>query len=191
MSSGNRTGRPVIVPVRAAESRTAVYLAVLTVVHAVALVFVGLRLFVRAWPIRAFGRDDTVVVVAAVRILTTLLTRALVYFDEFALTSRLSCWLFALGGWITFVIQGQHGLGRHQETLSINDSIIYLQMTFFYSILATDISMCLLKVSIALNLLRFTNGTRWCSRALWGVISMGYHSSLRLLVVGGTGGNFC
>ena len=64
-------------------------------------------------------------------------------------------------------------------------------MTFFYSILATDISMCLLKVSIALNLLRFTNGTRWCSRALWGVISMGYHSSLRLLVVGGTGGNFC
>jgi len=91
MSSGNRTGRPVIDPVRAAESRTAVYLAVLTVVHAVALVFVGLRLFVRAWLIRAFGRDDTVVVVAAVRILTTLLTRALVYFDEFALTSRLSC----------------------------------------------------------------------------------------------------
>ena len=53
-------------PETAAESDTALILAVVTVLHVVALVFVGLRIYARAWIIRSFERDDAVVACAAV-----------------------------------------------------------------------------------------------------------------------------
>jgi hypothetical protein len=56
----------VIDPVRAAESNTAMIVTVMTVFHALALVFVALRVYARAFVIKTFGRDDVFMVLSAV-----------------------------------------------------------------------------------------------------------------------------
>ncbi len=53
-------------PVRAAESNTAMLVAVLTVFHVLALVFVSLRVYARAVIIKTFGKDDIFMVLSAV-----------------------------------------------------------------------------------------------------------------------------
>jgi len=57
---------PVIDPSRAAESKTAQILAVLTVFHAIALITVSLRIYVRTVLIRALGKDDLLMVASVV-----------------------------------------------------------------------------------------------------------------------------
>jgi hypothetical protein len=56
----------VIDPVRAAESNTAMIVTVMTVFHAIALVFVALRVYARAFVIKTFGTDDVFMVLSAV-----------------------------------------------------------------------------------------------------------------------------
>lgn len=57
---------PNIDPARAAESNTALLLSVLTVFHVIALTFVALRVYARAFVIRTFGKDDVFMVLSAV-----------------------------------------------------------------------------------------------------------------------------
>lgn len=54
-------------PARAAESNTATILGVLTVFHIIALIFVTLRVYARAFVIKTFGTDDVFIVLSAVR----------------------------------------------------------------------------------------------------------------------------
>jgi hypothetical protein len=61
------TSTPVIDPARAAESNTATLITVLTIFHAIALVFVSLRVYARAFVIKTFGKDDIFMVLSAVR----------------------------------------------------------------------------------------------------------------------------
>lgn len=58
---------PAIDPARAAESNTATLIAVLTIFHAIALVFVSLRVYARVFVIKTFGKDDICMVLSAVR----------------------------------------------------------------------------------------------------------------------------
>jgi hypothetical protein len=63
---------PKIDPARAAESYSVQIISVVTVFHALALIFVALRVYARAFVIKTFGRDDICMVLSAVR---TLLSR--------------------------------------------------------------------------------------------------------------------
>ena len=57
-------------PARAAESNTATLVSVLTIFHGLALVFVSLRVYARAFVIKTFGKDDVFMVLSAVRFLS-------------------------------------------------------------------------------------------------------------------------
>ncbi|KAK4156003.1 hypothetical protein C8A00DRAFT_13028 [Chaetomidium leptoderma] len=137
------TGGPKeIDPVRAAESNTATLISVLTIFHGIALVFVALRVYARAFIIKTFGRDDVCMVLSAI------------------------C---ALGGWVVFIIQAQHGLGKHQETISQDDLIIFQHAGFWQSIISATWALGFLKVSIGFNLLRLST-SKWYSWSLWATI---------------------
>ncbi|KAK4236380.1 hypothetical protein C8A03DRAFT_16974 [Achaetomium macrosporum] len=140
MSSG--TASKTIDPDRAAESNTATILAVVTVFHAIALVFVSLRVYARAFVIKTFGKDDGFMVLSA---------------------------LCALGGWIVFVIQSRYGLGKHQDTILKDDMIIFQHAGFWQSIISATWALGFLKISIGFNLLRLSS-SRWYSICLWATI---------------------
>jgi hypothetical protein len=54
-------------PVRAAESNLGYLLGVTATFHAIALVFVGMRMYARVVIVKAFGKDDALMVAATVR----------------------------------------------------------------------------------------------------------------------------
>ncbi|KAK7431940.1 hypothetical protein QQZ08_001559 [Neonectria magnoliae] len=140
-------GGAPIDPVWAAESNVPRIIAITTVFHVLALICVGLRLYVRLGMVKAAGRDDWTMVGSA---------------------------LCALVGWIIFVIQAFHGLGRHRLTIDILDYIELQKVGFWQSIISATCAMALLKISIALNLLRLSQ-SKWYFWSLW--ISIGFVSA--------------
>jgi hypothetical protein len=72
---------------------------------------------------------------------------------------------------VSFIIQGYHGLGRHQQTLSESDLAAINQAVFFQSLIAAIVAYALLKISIALFLLRLGKNNTWFRRTLWAVIA--------------------
>lgn len=80
--------------------------------------------------------------------------------------------LGALGGWICFILQGYHGFGRHIQVVSKQDMEKFGQIGFFGSIISAIGALGLLKISIALFLLRLKNNNiwKWYSRCLWALI---------------------
>jgi hypothetical protein len=54
-------------PVRAAESNLGYLLGVTATFHVIALVFVGMRMYARVVVVKAFGKDDALIVAATVR----------------------------------------------------------------------------------------------------------------------------
>jgi hypothetical protein len=54
-------------PVRAAESNLGYLLVVTATFHVIALVFVGMRMYARVVVVKAFGKDDALMVAATVR----------------------------------------------------------------------------------------------------------------------------
>ncbi|KAL2151051.1 hypothetical protein VTH82DRAFT_6149 [Thermothelomyces myriococcoides] len=129
-------------PARAAESNTGMILGVLTVFHAIALIFVGLRIYARAVIIKTFGKDDVFIVLSA---------------------------LCAIGGWSVFIYQAGHGLGKHEDTISPEDKILFAHAGFWQSVISANWALGFLKISIGFNLLRLSSGT-WYRRCLWATI---------------------
>ncbi|KAK1454354.1 hypothetical protein CCUS01_10471 [Colletotrichum cuscutae] len=130
-------------PTWAAESNTARIIAVVTVFHLLAQLSVTLRIYARIWVIKAPGWDDTVMVLSAI------------------------C---AWGGWISFVIQAQYGLGKHFSTIDKKyDYIVFNHVAFWQAIISAAGALMFLKVSIALSLLRLSK-TGWYKWALWSTI---------------------
>ncbi|USP79006.1 hypothetical protein yc1106_06280 [Curvularia clavata] len=140
-------GQPTVDPKWAAENNLTRVLVLTGIFHISALISVGLRLFVRLGLLRSLGKDDVVIVLAA---------------------------LGALGGWICFILQGYHGFGRHIQTVSKQDMEKFGQIGFFGSIISAIGALGLLKISIALFLLRLKNNNiwKWYSRCLWGLIGL-------------------
>ncbi|KAH6874690.1 hypothetical protein B0T10DRAFT_415115 [Thelonectria olida] len=150
MSTSSHT---TVDPARAAESNLGRILGITTTFHVVALTCVCLRLYVRLGLVKAAGRDDWTMVASGI------------------------C---AFVGWLIFVLQSFHGLGHHQDTIAQLDYIELQKVGFWQSIISATCAMALLKISIALNLLRLSQ-SRWYSWSLW--TSIGFVSAYSFMGV--------
>jgi hypothetical protein len=77
---------------------------------------------------------------------------------------------------VTIAIATSHGLGHHAFTLSKEDVIIYGKTVFVQALLTTVTSLCLLKLSVAVSLLRLSSPAaginRWYRRIIWSLMSL-------------------
>ncbi|KAK1749857.1 hypothetical protein QBC47DRAFT_311093, partial [Echria macrotheca] len=135
---------PVIDPLRAAETNLAQILAVVSVCHILALACVFIRIYIRAIVVRSPGMDDMCIAIAI---------------------------LCASGGWVGFLIQAQHGLGRHQETVSNDDMVVFTHVSFSQAIVSATCAMAFLKLSIGFNLLRLST-SKWYIWSLRGAMTV-------------------
>jgi hypothetical protein len=71
-----------------------------------------------------------------------------------------------MGGYICFILQGQYGLGKHQDTILPPDMVEFNKLAFVQSLVSAMGALGFLKLSIALSLLRLSK-YRWYSRTLW------------------------
>ncbi|KAK4040002.1 hypothetical protein C8A01DRAFT_16056 [Parachaetomium inaequale] len=116
---------------------------VVGVFHFIALTFVSLRLYVRVFMIRAFGVDDALIVA--------------------------SCAL-ALMSWICLVLQIPYGLGRHGLVIPTEDRIKFEEITFWKTVFSDGVAMGLLRVSMAISLLRLKKDLQWYRWSLFAVM---------------------
>ncbi|KAK4446174.1 hypothetical protein QBC34DRAFT_383597 [Podospora aff. communis PSN243] len=128
-ATANFSAPPTVDPARAAESNLAQILAIVTVVHLVALACVSLRIYTRVVVVKSPGMDDICMVLAAV------------------------C---GIGGWAGFLIQAHHGLGRHIETVDKEDLVTFMHVSFSQAIVSATLALMFLKLSIGFNLLRLS-----------------------------------
>ncbi|KAK1451894.1 hypothetical protein CMEL01_06468 [Colletotrichum melonis] len=126
----------------AKESNTAMIVGVTGGFHALALLFVGLRVYTRAAIVKLMGRDDYVAIASV---------------------------LCAMAGMTIFSVQSFYGLGKHTLIIPAENMVIMRKSSFFQSIISSIAGLALLKVSIGLSLLRLSNGI-WYSRCLWALI---------------------
>lgn len=70
---------------------------------------------------------------------------------------------------IIFICQAYNGLGRHYETISAAEFTQFLKLSFVQSIVAHITALALLKISVALSLLRLSR-SRWYTWSLWALI---------------------
>lgn len=77
--------------------------------------------------------------------------------------------LCSIATWILFVYQGVHGLGRHINFISEQDQSKISDASFWQVIISSSLGMALLKISVALNLLRLSV-SRWYTLCLWSSI---------------------
>jgi hypothetical protein len=68
--------------------------------------------------------------------------------------------------WILYIYKGFHGLGKHNKFVSSEDQVKLTEGSFWQVILSSCLGMALLKISIALNLLRLSP-SRWYIWSLW------------------------
>lgn len=148
MSSVLNTTSPSLTPTydpsRAHETNLPRILGVLTTFHFLALIFVALRVYARIFVVKNFGKDDFCMVLSA---------------------------LCALGGWITWVLQGYHGLGMHQWTFNPEQTQIFMQIGFWQSIVSAVFALAFLKLSIGFGLLRLSTHKIY-SIALWSTMAI-------------------
>ncbi|KAH0428414.1 integral membrane protein [Colletotrichum camelliae] len=129
-------------PERARESNTEWILGVTGTLYVIAVIFASLRLYTRAFLAKTIGRDDYVLIASVV---------------------------LATVGMVLLIMQGIRGMGKHQDTLSDDDVTEIMQLSFYLSNISGVAGRSLLKISIALSLLRFSR-SRWYSRSLWALI---------------------
>lgn len=129
-------------PAWASENNLPRILGVVGVFHFLALLFVGVRLYTRIIVVKSPRSDDVVMVLAAIG---------------------------ALGGYIIYLSQIKYGLGRHAVLSSSEDKIEFSKLGYIQSIVVHIVALGLLKISLALSLLRLSR-TRWYSWALWSLI---------------------
>ncbi|KAH9903519.1 hypothetical protein F4778DRAFT_780906 [Xylariomycetidae sp. FL2044] len=131
-------------PQRAEESNAGRILGVVTAFHVLALTIVGLRIYVRVSVVRAFGIEDGFIIAAA---------------------------LCALGGWICLCQQIALGIGHHGDTISQATRTQIEKIGFWETQLADGLALGLLRVSMALGLLRLAADRTWFKWSLRAVIA--------------------
>lgn len=70
---------------------------------------------------------------------------------------------------MTYILAGQHGLGRHTDTLEKSDHQEYLKLTFIQALVSSIGGMAFLKLSVGFSLLRLGVPTLY-TRILWSLI---------------------
>ncbi|KAK7963459.1 hypothetical protein PG996_008850 [Apiospora saccharicola] len=121
---------------RAAETHLPRILGVSATFHAFALILVACRVYSRACLVKSFGKDDVFIIAGALCVLG--------------------------GGMITQIASGYHGLGRHHDTLSVDDYKMYTMLAWIQSLLVSSIGMAAIKVSVGCSLLRLSTNRRFC-----------------------------
>jgi hypothetical protein len=85
-----------------------------------------------------------------------------------------------VGTWILYVYKGAHGLGHHDEFISTEDQSKLSEAAFWQVIISSSLGMALLKISIALNLLRLSP-SRWYTWCLWASVRKSFVGRVELL----------
>ncbi|KAK4154633.1 hypothetical protein C8A00DRAFT_32589 [Chaetomidium leptoderma] len=111
--------------------------------HFLAFTFVSLRIYVRLFMVRAFGVDDALIIIA--------------------------CGL-ALMSWICLVLQIPHGLGRHGLVVPVEERIKFEQITFWKTVFSDGVALGLLRVSMAISLLRLKRDLKWYRWSLFAIM---------------------
>lgn len=142
--------------------------------HFIALTFVALRLYVRLFMVRAFGVDDALIIGAVVSSFPSrdVCLFLLFYSKCWILTSKFRQ-LLALGSWICLVLQIPYGLGRHGPTISVDDRTHFEHISFWKTVLSDGFALGLLRISMAITLLRLARDRNWYRWSLYAVIGMG------------------
>ncbi|KAK1977731.1 hypothetical protein LZ30DRAFT_802111 [Colletotrichum cereale] len=137
MDNTNGTATESINAAWALESNTYRIIAIVTVFHALALISVGLRVYVQVWILRAPGLDDYTILLSA---------------------------LCAMGGWSVFIIQAGHGLGKHFKVIDKKtDYVVFQHGAFWQSVISASAALMWLKFSIALYLMRLSTCVTSCA----------------------------
>ncbi|KAH6683561.1 hypothetical protein F5X68DRAFT_233617 [Plectosphaerella plurivora] len=114
-------------PARASESNTEWLLGVMGMSCALAVIFTGLRTYTRVFLAKLVSPDDYVMLVTA------------------------ACFIV---GMICFGIQGSYGLGKHRKVIPDDDFTEFTKIGFYQGIVSNLGGVGLLKISIALSLIR-------------------------------------
>ncbi|KAK4642689.1 hypothetical protein QC761_510700 [Podospora bellae-mahoneyi] len=130
-------------PIRAAESNSNVFIAVVCVVWSLAFCTALVRFYTRAIVVRSFGKDDIFMVLAV---------------------------LCGIGGLAAWIVGCHNGYGQHTDTIPRDRWKILLEAQFFQSVIEASFAFGFLKISIALSLLRLSRG-KWYKWILWGLIT--------------------
>jgi len=76
-----------------------------------------------------------------------------------------------LGGWITFVLMGSSGLGRHAWSQTPAQYKEFMHVSFWQSIISAILALALLKLSIGFGLLRLSTH-KWYNIAIWSTMGI-------------------
>ncbi|WDK19206.1 hypothetical protein CGRA01v4_10493 [Colletotrichum graminicola] len=116
---------------------------VVGVFHFIALAFVCLRIYARAIVIGVFKAEDVLISIAVV---------------------------IALAAWICLILQIPYGLGRHFQTIAPEDRVEFERITFWKTVISDGVAMGLLRISLAISLLRLGKDLKWYRWSLYGII---------------------
>ncbi|AEO68612.1 e0629435-eb59-45cf-9678-2ab46b64b916 [Thermothielavioides terrestris] len=108
-----------------------------------AITFVSLRIYVRVFMVRAFGVDDALIILACA---------------------------LALMSWICLVLQIPYGLGRHAVVIPVENRIKFERITFWKTVFSDGFALGLLRISMAISLLRLKKDLRWYRWSLFAVM---------------------
>ncbi|OBT61571.1 hypothetical protein VE03_08942 [Pseudogymnoascus sp. 23342-1-I1] len=130
-----------------------------------ALIFVSLRVYVRVLMVRDFGVDDGLIVVVAVSIssLPGFSSPTRHNIADF----RDAMQALAFLSWLCLVLQIPYGLGRHGLTIPVDHRIKFEHISFWKTVLSDGFAMGLLRISIAISLLRLNRDLKWYRWSLY------------------------
>ncbi|EHA49637.1 hypothetical protein MCOR27_003487 [Pyricularia oryzae] len=130
---------------RAEESNTEWLMGVMCTFYALAIFSVCLRMYTRLVVVKSPGLDDYFMVAAA------------------------AC---ATVGMATHGVQSQNGMGKHYEFITPPMRVEYSKFGFFQSIINNTGGISILKVSIALSLLKLGGGNRAYTNTLYAFLAL-------------------
>lgn len=72
--------------------------------------------------------------------------------------------------WICLILQIPYGLGRHGLIIPVEDRIKFEQITFWKTVFSDGFAMGLLRLSMAISLLRLKSDLTWYRWSLFAVM---------------------
>ncbi|KAK1585690.1 uncharacterized protein LY79DRAFT_704627 [Colletotrichum navitas] len=121
-------------PVNVNTSSAGRIIGVVGLFHFIALAFVCLRIYARTIILRVFKAEDVLISIAVV---------------------------IALTAWICLVLQIPYGLGRHFQTIPTGERVEFERITFWKTVISDGVAMGLLRISMAISLLRLDKDLKY------------------------------
>ncbi|KAI1331102.1 hypothetical protein F5Y16DRAFT_423674 [Xylariaceae sp. FL0255] len=129
-------------PALRSQSSLGTQIGVLAAIHSIALLTSGLRMYTRAFLVKAYGADDGTAAAATI---------------------------IAFVSFVLYIYESQHGLGRHAAFVSIPDLLDFGAANFAQTNINL-VGLGLLKISVALALLRLSKSKTY-TRILYAAIA--------------------